>query len=75
MVNKASYNMILQHHKVVQYPIENDCFNVSIYGHSKTKVFPYPHGLRVQPDILVPIHGLDPGSSPQFQNPESILDA
>ena len=32
----------------------------------------YPRGLRVEPDILVSIYGLAPGSSPHFQNPENI---
>ena len=29
---------------------------------------------RVKPDILVSIHGLDPGSFPHFWKPENILD-
>ena len=33
-----------------------------------------PNGIRVEPDILVSVHGLAPGSNQQFQKPENILD-
>ena len=34
----------------------------------------YPCVKMVKPDILVSIHGSVPGSFPQFQNPDNILD-
>ena len=37
-VRKYLYNCILQHPKVVQYPIANDCLKESIDDHSETKL-------------------------------------
>ena len=31
-------------------------------------------GQRVQPDISISIHSLDPGQSPQIRNPKNISD-
>ena len=39
-VKKYRYNRILQHPQVVQYPIANDCLNVSIDGHSEPQLVP-----------------------------------
>ena len=34
-VKIALYDFIIMHPQVVQSPIENDCLNMSIYGHSE----------------------------------------
>ena len=39
-VNKYSYNWILQHSHVVQYPIANYLLKVSIDGHSEPQLVP-----------------------------------
>ena len=39
-LNKSLYNWILQHTRVVQYPIANYCLKVSISGHSEPQLVP-----------------------------------